>query len=204
MACAAWGSATSTSRAPAASRRGERLPERAPAPPRRRPSRGSSRARRCADPWRPPCRAAREVGHGLRRAGGVARVAAEEHGGGEGGVLHRAREGADLVERRGEGDEAVAADPAVGRLQADHAAQRGGLADRAAGVGAEGERRHARGHRGRGAARGAAGDARRVPGVARRPVGAVLGGRAHRELVHVRLARPRPRPPPPAARPRWR
>ena len=46
-------------------------------------------------------------------------------------------EGADLVERRREGHEAVAAHAAVGRLQADDAAQRGGLADGAAGVGAE-------------------------------------------------------------------
>ena len=35
---------------------------------------------------------------------------------------------------------------------------------------------------------GAAGDAVQVPRVACRLVGAVLGGRAHRELVHVRLA----------------
>ena len=56
-------------------------------------------------------------------------------------VRDAAREGPDLVERRREGDEAVAADAAVGRLQADDAAERGRLPDGAAGVGAE---RHGR------------------------------------------------------------
>ena len=46
-------------------------------------------------------------------------------------------ERADLVERAGEGDQPVARDAAVGGLHPDHAAQRGGLADRATGVGAE-------------------------------------------------------------------
>ena len=56
-----------------------------------------------------------------------------------------ARERAGLVERRGEGDHPVAADRAVGRLEADDPAQRGGLADRAAGVGADRPRRGAGG-----------------------------------------------------------
>ena len=46
-------------------------------------------------------------------------------------------ERADLVERAGERDQAVAADPAVGRLQPDDAADGGRLADRAAGIGAQ-------------------------------------------------------------------
>ncbi len=83
---------------------------------------------------------------------------------------------------------AVARDDAVGRLEADDAAERGRLADRAAGVGAERERREPRrDRRGRATAR-AARHARRVPRVARRTVGRVLGRRAHRELVHVELA----------------
>ena len=65
-----------------------------------------------------------------------------------GGVGHSAGEGADLVERRGERHQAVARHPPVGGLQADDAAQRGGLADRAAGVGAERQRREAGGDRG--------------------------------------------------------
>ena len=53
-------------------------------------------------------------------------------------------ERADLVEAAGERDEAVAADVAVRRLDPDDAAQRGGLADRAAGVAAERRRRRTR------------------------------------------------------------
>ena len=53
-------------------------------------------------------------------------------------------ERADLIERRGERDQAVARHAAVGRLQPDDAAQRRRLADRSAGVGAERQRRHAR------------------------------------------------------------
>ncbi len=95
---------------------------------------------------------------------------------------------------RRERDQAVAADPAVGRLHADHAAQRRGLADRAAGVGAE-----------RRAARSPAATAAALPpddppgtrvGVVRVAGGAegrVLGRRAHGELVEVGLADRRPR-----------
>ena len=77
-----------------------------------------------------------------------------------------------LVERGGEGDHPVARDRAVGRLQADDPAERGRLADRAAGVGADRAGREAAGDgRGR-AAGGAAGHPLAVPGVAapgRRP-----------------------------------
>ena len=55
-------------------------------------------------------------------------------------VEHRAADRADLVEGGRERDRAVAADRAVGRLHADRAGDGGGLADRAAGVAAEGER----------------------------------------------------------------
>ena len=54
-------------------------------------------------------------------------------------VGDRRRERPDLVERAGERDQPVAGHPPVGRLDADRAAQRGGLADRAAGVGAQRE-----------------------------------------------------------------
>ena len=64
----------------------------------------------------------------------------------------------------------------------------GGLADRAAGVGAQRQRRFARRHRRGRAAAAAAGNALQVPRIARRLIGAVLRGRTHRELVHVRLA----------------
>ena len=54
------------------------------------------------------------------------------------------RERADLVERARRRRRRRSARRAVGRLQPDDAAQRGRLADRAAGVGAERERRHGR------------------------------------------------------------
>ena len=108
---------------------------------------------------------------------------------------------AALVERGGEGDHPVARDRAVGGLQADDPAQRGRLADRAAGVGADRPRREPPGDRGRRAARRAARDPRAVPRVAHRAVARVLVRRAHRELVHVRLAeQPRARVAEPAHR----
>ena len=92
------------------------------------------------------------------------------------------------VQRRREGDQPVPGRAAVGRLDPDDPAHRGGLADRPAGVGADAERRlEARDRRGR-AARRPAGHPGQVPRVAGRPERRVLGGRAHRELVHVRLA----------------
>ena len=103
-------------------------------------------------------------------------------------VARRRRERADLIERRGERDQAVARHAAVGRLQADHAAERRGLANRAAGVRAQRHRRQARGHGdGRPAARPPGRPVKR-PRVARRAERRVLGRRAHRELVAVRLA----------------
>ena len=53
------------------------------------------------------------------------------------GVRDVARERAALVERRGEGDHAVARDRAVGGLEPHDPAERGRLSDRAAGVGAD-------------------------------------------------------------------
>ena len=99
----------------------------------------------------------------LRDRRGVERVVPgddleEQRGVGDGGG-----ERADLVEARGEGDQPVAADRAVGRLDADDAAQRRRLADRAAGVGAERQRREAGGHGGGAPARRAA----RAPGSGR-------------------------------------
>ena len=94
----------------------------------------------------------------------------------------------DLVEARREGDQAEPADRAVGRLDADDAAQRGRLADRAAGVRAERERREVGGDRRRRTAARPAGHPRGVVRVARRAERRVLGARPHRELVEVGLA----------------
>ncbi len=103
-------------------------------------------------------------------------------------VLHRARHRADLVERAGKRDQAVARNAAVRRLQAHDPAQRGRLADRAAGVGAQRRRAQARRHRRRAAAAAATGDARQIPGVMRGMKPRIFARRAHRELVHVELA----------------
>ena len=60
-----------------------------------------------------------------------------------------------------------------------------GATDRAAGVAADGQRRHPRGHGGGRAAAGAAGHARQVPGIVGGEEGRVLVRPAHGELVHV-------------------
>ena len=99
-----------------------------------------------------------------------------------------APERADLVERARERHDPVATDPAVGRLHPDHAAQRRGLADGAAGIGADRQRRVVGRHGRRRASAAAAGDAIERPRVDGRAVGGMLGRRAHRELVHVGLA----------------
>ena len=78
-------------------------------------------------------------------------------------VAHVLRDRPDLVERRRERDDAEPRDRAVGRAQADVAAERRGLLDRAAGVGAERPRREPARDRGRRAAARAAGDALGVP-----------------------------------------
>ena len=128
------------------------------------------------------------VGDRHRRRGRVALVAPGHRVEQRGGVAGVAGERPDLVERRGEGHDPVAADPAVGRLHPDDAGQRRRLADRAAGVGADAQRHVEGRHRRRRAAAAATGDSIEIPGIGRRPVGRVLGRRAHRELVHVGLA----------------
>ena len=132
------------------------------------------------------------------------RVVAGDHVEERGGVGHGGREGADLVERAGEGDEAVARHGPVGGLHAHHAAQRGRLADRPAGVGAEGQRAQPGGHRRRRAARRAArgrGRGRRGCGWGRRPSSRWTSPwRTRRGWSCRRRRRRRPA----AARPRWR
>ena len=107
------------------------------------------------------------------------------------GIEHGARHRADLVERRGHGDRAETRDTAVRRLDADRAGQRARLANRAAGVRAEGKRGlEGADSRGRTATR-AAGHTLDVPRVACVLVCGMLGRRALRELVEVRLAEQR-------------
>ena len=129
---------------------------------------------------------------GQADARAVARVGADHRAEQQRAVGDVAGERAGLVERGRERDHPVAADRAVGRLHPDDPAQRGGLADRAAGVGADRPRGDAGGDGGRASTARTAGHARRVPRVERRAVGRVLGRRAHRELVLVGLAQQRP------------
>ena len=68
----------------------------------------------------------------------------------QGRIGHVAAEGADLIQRRAVGHQAVAAHPAVGGLKPHHAAEGRRLADRAAGVAPQGSRAQpGRGGRGR-------------------------------------------------------
>ena len=163
------------------------------APPARTSGRMPSTKYSCGRPTRspltPPLERRRIVGHRpvdrwSSRAGRGRRWRPSRMG----AVGHVARHRPDLVERRGVGDHAVAGDPAVGRLEADDAAVRRRLADRAAGVGAE--RAEAL------AARPPPPPSRPTsrPGRASCPTGCgsppkrrVLGRRAHRELVQLVL-----------------
>src|SRR6202011_3459456 len=77
---------------------------------------------------------------------------------------------------------------AVGGFGAGEAPQRGWIADRAAGVGAECRRKEAGGKAGAAAARRAAAEMIEVPRVARRWPGQVEGRAADREFVGRELA----------------
>ena len=186
-----------------AGRGGGRPPGSGRPPPRGRPwPRGSDAATPASRPssrkpqGTPIAQALRARGPGPSRKSGTGRSALVASRGSwpdrteatSASVLHAAGERPHLVQRRRERHQAVAAHPPVGRLQPHHAAERGRLADGAAGVGAQGDGHQARGHRGRGAAGRSAGHALEVPRVAGRAERAVLGGRAHGELVHVGLA----------------
>ena len=123
-----------------------------------------------------------------RQAGRVALVEADHFIEQQRAVFGGLRDRAALVERGGERDHAEARHAAVGRLDAGDAAERGRLADRAAGVGGGGRRRQARGDRRGRAARGAARHRQLVPRVLHRAEGRVLVRRAHREFVAIELA----------------
>ena len=81
-----------------------------------------------------------------------------------------------------------AAQPAVGRLEAEHAAQRGRHPDRAVGVGAERERHQAAGDRRARAAGRAAGHAVEIVRIARGAVMDVLAGEVVGVFAHVERA----------------
>ena len=142
-----------------------------------------------------------EVGQRHVGAGAVVRIVARHLLQQQRAVLNRARQRARLVERAREGDDAEARAAPVGRLHADDAAERGRLADRAAGIGAgRAEAEFGRDRRRR-AARAAARDARRVgpdfsPWIDDTVEVAGNIRRTHRELVEVGLSeQDRARPP---------
>ena len=151
------------------------------------------------DPAEIPTRRAQRR-HQLGCGGGVGHpVIAGDHLHRERRIIDGSAEHTDVVERRGEGDQSEPADPPVGWLHADDAAKRGRLPHRAAGFRSECDRHDAGGDGGRRAAARPARHTRAVEWIPRRSERAVLGGRPHRELVHVALAdehRPRFAEPP--------
>ena len=147
--------ASTSSTSPPSSRISVQRPRRRPRPRRARcPRRPAESSRGDAEPK------AREVGARgqLHPAldpdrGRVARVAAVACARSSSAAsVDVAGQRSALVERGGERDHPVARDRAVGRLQADDPAERGGLADRPAGVGADRARRQPAGDGGRRAA----------------------------------------------------
>ena len=97
------------------------------------------------------------VGNGRVGAGRVLGVRPRHRAQHDRRVAHGARDRARLIERRGERDHAIARAAPIGRLDADRAGERGGLADRAAGVARGRREAELRGDRRGRAARGAAG-----------------------------------------------
>src|SRR2546421_226075 len=79
----------------------------------------------------------RVVGDGVRGTGGILGIVAGDGLEQDGAVGNVLGQGADLVERGGEGDQAVAADTPVSRFHAHDPGQGGGLTYGTAGVGAD-------------------------------------------------------------------
>ena len=121
----------------------------------------------------------RSAVHGIVAANGV-------HGGS--GIANAARERANLVERAAERDDAVTRNHAIGRLHADNAAERCGLANGTARVGTERDARKASRDRRRRAARTTTRDALKIPRVFGGTERGGLGGAAECEFVHIELA----------------
>ena len=78
------------------------------------------------------------VGHWSQRTGGVAGIVPRDDAEHSRCVAHVGSERADAVERRSKGDEPVAGNSTIGRQNTDHSAEACGLANRSAGIGAEG------------------------------------------------------------------
>jgi hypothetical protein len=103
-------------------------------------------------------------------------------------VLDRPCHRAGVVEGEGERQDTVAAHQAVGRLYPRDAAEGGGAADRAAGIGAGRAKDQAAGERSAAAAGRTAGEVVGVPGIACRRPWKIEGRSAHGELMRGELA----------------
>ncbi len=123
-----------------------------------------------------------------RRRRGVPRIPSRHGVEQSGRITDVPPERPHLVQRGGERHDPVPADPPVGWLDADNAGVGRRLPDRPAGVRPDRDGHLVRRHCRRRAARRSPRHAIERPRVRRRPVARVLRGRAHRELVHVRLA----------------
>ncbi len=89
------------------------------------------------------------VRHGHIQAGGIAGIVARNHLEHSGGISHGATEGADLIEGAGKRHQTPAAYTAIGGFETHNATKTGGLANRTAGVGAQGHITLTRRHTGR-------------------------------------------------------
>ena len=126
---------------------------------------------------------------GQRHRGGVAGVVAGDAAQQQGAVVDGARERADLVERAGEGDQAVAATRRrrwASCRPRRRARPAGGWSRRCRSPGPRAPRRRRRRRRSR--PMEPPGTVARSQGLCVGPEGRVLGGGAHGELVHVGLA----------------
>ena len=121
----------------------------------------------------------RSAVHGIMAANGV-------HGGS--GIANAARERANLVKRAAERDDAITRNHAIGRLHANNAAERCGLANGTARVGTERDARKASRDRRRRAAGTTTRDALKIPRVFGGTERGGLGGAAECEFVHIELA----------------
>jgi len=138
-------------------------------------------------PFDPGGQGGRVIPHRPIHRGGIAAVIATDGLQEDGAIADILAHRPQLVEGRGVGNQTIAGDPPIGGFQTDDPAVRGGLADRAASIGAQGAETLIGRHRRRRSATGTAADPAEIPGIFRNPIGAGLGGRAHGELIHGEL-----------------
>jgi len=126
------------------------------------------------------------VGHGLRDTGRVIAVVTSQSAHGQCTVGHGLGERPYLVERRSKRHEPVPRNASIRWLESDAAAKRCRLADRSTRVATERRKRFVGSHSSRAATARTAGNTVKIPRIAGYTPTRVLGGTAHRKLVHVR------------------